>query len=191
MPDQILLGGHQFTAVKTLDLTRDASAPKHPLESGSDVSDHVSLNPATFEIELELMRDPDEYATLESLYVARQPIRLVTPHGVFDNVVLLKLSDQYGMTINTTKATISLQQVLIVETQTVTISSGLTDAKALAEEQFPGGYTVRTLALIPIDKTDLATPAENETWKDTMNLWAKSDNGTLGFDGRFYDALAM
>lgn len=194
---QILLAGRPFTAVRSVNLTREAETPKHPLESGADVSDHVLLRPAVFELELELLNEPEDaedsphdYTTLQDLYEARTPITFVSHQGVWENMIIASLSDKYGQSTNTTRATVVLHQVLIVESQTVALGDGLADAVKLGlDELFPGctGYIPLTAPgrigvisqgdTVRIQMGDLAaevipdTPEPGTRWKHTLLLY--------------------
>ena len=194
---QILLAGRPFTAVRSVNLTREAETPKHTLESGADVSDHVLLRPAVFELELELLtaledaRDPPhDYSTLTALYEARTPITFVSPQGVWENMVIASLSDKYGQSTNTTRAALTLHQVLIVESQTVALAAGTADAvKTGLDALFPGctGYIPLTapgrIGVVSqgdtarIQMGDLAaevipdTPEPGTRWKHTLLLY--------------------
>ncbi len=197
---QILLADKPFTAVRAVNLTREAETPKHTLESGADVSDHVLLRPAAFELDLELTNDledagdsPHDYSTLSELYEARAPITFVSPQGVWENMVIATLSDKFGQTTNTTRATVTLHQVLIVESQTVALDPAAADAvKVNLDELFPGvtGYIPLTApgqigtvsqgdtTRIQMDVSDLAAqqipdePEPGTRWKHTLLMYA-------------------
>lgn len=209
---QILLAGKPFTAVRSVNLTREAETPKHTLESGADISDHVLLRPAVFELELELFNieeeenrnedrrstdpratTPHDYGTLQDLYEARTPITFVSPQGVWENMIIATLSDKFGQSTNTTRATVVLHQVLIVESQTVSLGDGEADAvKVGLDELFPGctGYIPLTApsrigvvsqgdtVRIQQDVSDLAAqqipdaPEPGTSWAQTLLLYA-------------------
>jgi len=87
---------------------------------------------------------------------------------------MLKLSDQYGTGPNTTKASVSLQQVLIVETQTVKIKSDLAEeVKVNPDEDLPG--TTRVITGVIMEDPYAAAkgappePASGRTWGTTLD----------------------
>jgi len=179
MTDKILIDGHQFTAVKTINLTKDATVCKHRVENQTEIADHVTLNPAVFEFELELFNPSiehqvsinsttgetestdvliDEYDILDTLYRAAKPFTLMTHRGQYDNMIVSKLSDAKGTTsVNTTSATITIEEIRIGKSQTVkTVETPAKDTvvPTTIESLFGGGAHIVSLTKVETSLTD-------------------------------------
>jgi len=155
---KILIGGHEFKAIKSTTLTKESTIGKRRLEDQSEIADHVVENPVILDYVIELFDVDSEYEFLEDLYKKKTPFSLVTHHGAFDNMILQKLSDVKGQdSTETTTANITVQQIRIGKSETVTISAAVQDGlgAVVAETQYPGSktlqYTIRTdIRILPI-----------------------------------------
>nr|DAY73804.1 MAG TPA: hypothetical protein [Caudoviricetes sp.] len=103
-----------FDAVPNMGVKRQADVTAYPVESGSNVSDHVQIKNNTFslsgmitETPIRLMRDllyssgvngtrvSQAITYLDQIFDARQPIILLTEHKVYENVILKGISYEY------------------------------------------------------------------------------------------------
>lgn len=171
MSEKILIDGHQFTAITSVNLTKAATLCKHPVEDQTEISDHTILNPIVFEFEIQLFNLysehvvitnvttgqtesqedlVDEYEILDNLYKNKVPFTLESHRGTFENLVISKLSDQKTISANTTSATVTIEQVRIGTSKTVaTVETPKNEATVptTSEDGFPGGLHVVSLTV--------------------------------------------
>jgi len=167
--ENILIAGKQYKALKILNLTEGAEVQKHTVEDQTEIADHVILAPAAFDIDLELYTWDDEFAALKALKDNRQPFTLISPRGVYEHMLITALGDEWGRSLNTSLTTITVQQVRVVETQTVIIDLPQPVPTEPAD-QAPGGNTPVT----PPEKEiaiDIDPPQQGETWKDKLLIF--------------------
>ena len=103
-----------FDSVPEVGVTREADVTSFPVESGSDVSDHVQIKNNRFKLSgiitetpIRLMRDQlysagvngarisQAIEYLDQIFESRQPIVLLTEHRTFENVILQGYSYDY------------------------------------------------------------------------------------------------
>jgi hypothetical protein len=188
MTEKILIDGHQFTAITSINLTKEATLCKHPVEDQTEISDHVVLNPVVFEYEIQLFNAysehvvttnavsgqtesedalVDEYDTLDTLYKNKKPFTLDTHRGQYDNMILTKLSDAKATSANTTMATITIEQVRTGTSETI-----------------KNGTTTKTTATLA-DTIDEITPFSEEDypgWSILQNPTKVETNLTTNWD---------
>lgn len=164
----ILLGSETFTAIQVINLTRDATVPAHKTEAGYEIADHVTLEPAEFRLNLELIKSEDEDETLKQLYEDKEPFEFVCDLGVFPNMIIQTLDFEDGY--ETVKAMAHLKQVRIATAETTTIELPITPAEA----NYPGGNAATEPSELSVqDAPD--DPDENESWLDKIVDWLKGD----------------
>lgn len=146
---EILIAGKKFTAVKTVNLTKETTLCKRRVESQEEMSDHAIQNPMVFEFELELMNADSEYDFLDNLNSKKTIFEMTTHRGQCSNMIISKLSDRKAsQQSNSTSATITVQQIMIGKTSTVAATTQNTDALPVsvttaAESAYPGGNTLK------------------------------------------------
>lgn len=148
--DQILIGGHSYTYVSAQKFTQKNVVATHPMEDGSEASDHLTIGSPSFDVTLVLF--PGEYDLLKALSTSQQLISVVMPQGAYANVAVTNLTDATNKTANTTTATISLAVQKITSTKTVpteldgiAIGSPGTATTALSVVDCPDDTTIEQL----------------------------------------------
>jgi len=143
---KILIGGNEFTAIKSTTLTKEATIGKRRLEDQSEIADHVVSNPIVIDYTIELIDVDSEYEILDDLYEKKTPFTLVTHRGALSNMVMQKLSDVKGPdTSGSTTANITVQQIRVGKSETVKMSSTLQNklGATTADTTYPGSNTLQ------------------------------------------------
>lgn len=119
---------------------------QHPVESGANISDHCFLNPLRFNFELGVSdstvksladlfnltnylpggpsRSINAYTKLVGLQGTRELLTLTSKYGSYNNVLIdsIDVSDDWT-TKNAMKATVSMVQVILADTETFQVSA--------------------------------------------------------------------
>jgi len=108
---------------------------QHPIESGSNVSDHIHDNPDELQIDgiisntpvsllasaLSPSRAEDEYDKLLELKTAKQPITIYTTRREYEDYVIASLDrTEYSAIGDSVEVSIGLQSVRLVESKATT-----------------------------------------------------------------------
>lgn len=137
----ITIDGFPLDLVETIQHDLSAEVTKHPVESGSVISDHVTLNPRELtltnavvsntpigSIALEATRligKPAAYAyeKLESVYLAKQGVVVITGFKKYESMILDKLSaPEEHKTFGGLVFTAHFTQINIVRNRRVTVA---------------------------------------------------------------------
>jgi hypothetical protein len=134
------IGDYVFDAFFSVQHDTTLTITKHPVQTGASVSDHAYMEPKqlTFEIGMsDVMqsiisgqftdhqsRSVSAYNTLRKLQEQRIPVQVVTRLGVYQNMLIETISapDDYK-TMYGLKATVTMQEILVVQVATVKISA--------------------------------------------------------------------
>lgn len=103
-----------FDSTPSTGIRRQADVTSYPVESGSNVSDHVQIRNNTFKLSGMITETPiravrdllysagvngtrisQAITYLDQIFDARQPIILITEHKVYENVILKGISYDY------------------------------------------------------------------------------------------------
>jgi len=114
---------------------------QHPVEGGGVITDHAFKRPAELEIRCGFSNSSagyvgyvqEQYRALLSLQLARQPFTVYTGKRRYRNMIVRGISvvtDPHSE--NTLMATVALQEVIIVSTQTTAAQQGNTQAGGTA-----------------------------------------------------------
>lgn len=144
--------------------TDQLTITKHPVEQGAQISDHAYNEPAELVFHIGFSNSSaeaigsesyvnDKYAEILALKQSRIPFSVVTGKRNYDNMLIRAL----GVTTNqatdaTLMATVTCQQVIIVQTQTTTVppSDVHADPAATAPVQDRGSVQPKSAALSPV-----------------------------------------
>lgn len=159
---QILIGGKKFKAITTITLTDETIIAKRRLEDQTEIADHAVANPTVQSFELELFSG--EYEILAALNTKKTPFTLVTHRGVFDNMIISKLSDIVGQeSTETTKANVTVEQIRIGKSRavknTINTAAVTKPVTAVSEEIFPGSGPLKFVSIRTLPK---AAPVRQE-----------------------------
>lgn len=160
MPDDVILGGHKFTAVEVVDLTESLTIPEHKVEDGYPVADYAFLQPAELQLNLTLLER--ELEVIKQLSMSREPTILLCKAGVFEDVVVKELNITQGGSINTFRAIVRVKQIIKAKAKTAQIPLAVT----ADESEAKGGNT----ATSPAQKEVLQAPEKQEgkSWLDSI-----------------------
>lgn len=130
------VGGLYFDAILKTDHTAKITMTDHPVESGANITDHAYIEPDEVSLELGVSdsaieassfgtgaRSVTAYQELRKLQRSRQPMTIITRLQTYKNMLISTITapDDYS-TMNALKATIMCREVMIVSTETVTVS---------------------------------------------------------------------
>ena len=169
-PEPVILGDLSFEAgVRRLDLSLSSGLPRHPVERGADIADHVVLQPAEFRVDVPLFGDRDElYLRLRALRDAREPQTFVCSFGAFDDVVLADLSPTVEASRNVYQCSLALKQIRIGEARTVLVRI----VDTVTGNAVPGKPVVDETAKSPVKEeradaplVDLGKPVLSQIWE--------------------------
>lgn len=128
----------------------NATPTKSPIETGANVTDHVTLEPERLTIEgivsntpISLLRilsgvtfdDPaaDAFSYLENLYIARQPFDFVGDLKIYENLIITSFNPSKTPTTGQTlQFTISMEQIQFVDSQLVAATNFTEDVEHTA-----------------------------------------------------------
>jgi len=163
--EKILLGGHEFRAIRVINLSQSATTPEHRVEEQFSIVDHIILEPIEFRLELELLKDEGEVDKLNSLFEARQPIEFVCDLGVFEDMVIKSREFVEGGSVNTVRASVHIKQIRKAKAKTATIPLPIIQS----EEDYPGSDT----AVSPLQQQVPSAPEKQEekSWLDSIFDW--------------------
>ena len=177
--EKILLGGQEFTAVEIVDLTESAVVPEHHVEEGYPVADHIFFQPAEFQLTLTLLEN--EIEALKQLYEAKEPTELVCKAGVFEDVVIKKLTITQGGSRNAFRAVVRVKQILKAKAKTAKIP--LQQLQVTPNEnddkETLGGDTATDPSTKDVPQAP-EEPQEGQSWLDSI---ASFLGGIFGFGG--------
>lgn len=141
------VGALYFDAVIKTDHTSKVTMTDHPVEVGANITDHAYVEPAEISLEVGVSdsaidagcfgtgnRSVKAFQELRKLQHSREPLTVVTRLNTYKNMLISTISapDDFT-TMNSFKAIIMLREILIVQTETVTVSP-----RASAEPQKTG-----------------------------------------------------
>ncbi|HID4698328.1 TPA: phage baseplate protein [Enterobacter cloacae] len=128
-----------FDAVTDTGVRRQADITSYPVESGTEVSDHIQIKNNTFKMSGVITETPirlegdllysagvngtrisQAITYLDQIFDSRQPITLVTEHKVYENVILSGISydykSEYAMQFD-----LEFEQIRLVSKATVNV----------------------------------------------------------------------
>lgn len=134
-PDpQSKLSPIEFDVIVSESHKAAASTTSHPVEDGSTISDHVSLEPATLDLTGIISRHPvmyaaslsqsptrdaDAYEALQTLHTSRTPMTVTTSIGVHQNMIMTSLEVSRDLSTATAiVARMSFVRIAIVTAET-------------------------------------------------------------------------
>lgn len=127
---RISVGGLYFDAVFRTDHTKELTKTEHPVEYGADITDHAFIEPDKVSIEIGMSdvvsgsgSSVNLYEALRELQATREPLPVVTRLHTYENMLITSISapDDYTTTFGL-KATIYLEEILLVHTGTVQVA---------------------------------------------------------------------
>jgi len=161
---EILIAGKKFTAITSVNLTREATVCTRRVEDLTEIADHVNESPMVFDFELELLNGESEYTFLDNLCTSKEPFTLTTHRGVYSNMILSKLSDKKtAAQSNTTSAMVTIKQILIGKTSTIastTISESLNSVATTDESAYLGSATLKSPYISKVPDTTVSARTE-------------------------------
>ncbi len=136
----VTIGGFVIDAAPTESHTFDSTVTEHPIEEGSDVTDHVRVRPDRVSIEgivsntpigeVKAIRDsespfageilpaPDAYAYLKQIRANREPVTVDTSLEKYENMILTSLVvPQNAQTGDAFRFRATFQEIQIVKTE--------------------------------------------------------------------------
>lgn len=134
------IGDYVFDAFFSVQHDTNLTITNHPVQTGASIADHAYMEPKqlTFEIGMsDVMqsiidgqfsdhqsRSVSAYNTLRKLQEQRIPAQVITRLGVYQNMLISSISapDDYK-TMYGLKATVTMQEILVVQVSTVKISA--------------------------------------------------------------------
>lgn len=129
----VLLAGVELVGASVVNLKETATIPKHKTEKQRTISDHVILDPPAFSVSVELFTDEgvteDGWGTLENLYKAKDLVTLICAMGTYDNLMIRELSVKQDDAKNALHGSITLEGVLIGESEVTEVALTLTSSK--------------------------------------------------------------
>lgn len=131
------LGGIEFDCTVSRERTYEADVPEYPVEGGFKVSDAILKKPLGLELVVFVSNMPVTWMKIHSgknrvktvsdalvnLYLAGNPVTLVTPDKVYENMAITKLSLPEDDFANAIEITLSLKQVTVTSANTIVVSS--------------------------------------------------------------------
>ena len=134
------IGGYFFDAFLRQDHSSELEITDHPVQSGSNISDHAFMKPRELTLELGMteafdsivpgqfadnyMRSVSAFRLLQDLQRTAQPLRILTRLQLYENMILQRLSapDDY-ITRHALKCTATFREIIVPEVKTVAISA--------------------------------------------------------------------
>lgn len=134
---RVSIGGLIFNAVLNTNHVSKITATSHPVEGGANITDHAFVDPAEVTIEIGMTDcngagvSDKMFASLQSLQNSRRPIVIQTRFKRYGNMLIMSMSvpDDYK-TVNALKAVLMCREIIIVGTQTVTVTASGQGQKA-------------------------------------------------------------
>ncbi len=164
---KILIDGKEYKAIKTINLTKEATICKRRVEDQTEIADHIIESPPVLEFDLELFNVDTEYASLNTLYKEKIPFQIVSHRGTFERMVISKLSDRKSLQANTTTASVTVQQILIGK---VITSPGVSEKiSALVESAKPSVGSISLQSAYWSEVNYLPPRGQNETAKEYID----------------------
>lgn len=134
------IGNLVIDAVLKTDHTTSLLITDHPVEKGSDITDHAQKQPKQLTIEIGFTdsgmmygegrngRSVNAYQALVAIQESREPFPLSTRLFNYKNMLIesINAGDDYT-TMNALKATLTLREVIIVDTATVGVTGRSSD----------------------------------------------------------------
>ena len=119
----------EFTAYLTIEetTTDELTVSQHPIETGASIADHAYMKPAMVTASIAFADTESEpiaqtYQRLRDLQASRVPFDLVTGRRIYTNMLITSLANTVdASTANILIISIGMQQIAIVETQTLTV----------------------------------------------------------------------
>jgi len=132
----------EFDATMSEQVTDEAEVTSHPVEDGTDISDHVQLKPRQLSLTqlatnapLFATPEPDRdillHQQLRDMQKRKEPVTVVTGLDVYDNMVIKTIST--GRDRSTGQAlpiAINLTEVIIANQEVVTVPASVLAARA-------------------------------------------------------------
>jgi len=130
------IGDLYFDADFRIDHTGKVTTTDHPVEIGSNISDHAYVEPDEVSIEIGVsdsayaadnfgtgMRSVTAFQELRKAKSRREPLTVVTRLNTYKNMLITSIiaPDDFT-TMNAFRATVMLREILMAETHTVSIS---------------------------------------------------------------------
>lgn len=134
------VAGYFFDAFLRIDHTSKLNITSHPVETGSNISDHAFIEPQELIMEIGMSdavksfvngqfatgrsRSVTAYNLLKELQMQRIPLQINTRLGVYKNMLVETISvpDDYT-SLYSLKATVTFREIVISKTKTVKISA--------------------------------------------------------------------
>lgn len=125
----------------------EASVTKTAVEDGSQVAEHVTLNPAKVTVSFELTNSGDNlqkaqlaFERLRILLLERKPVELKTEHAIYTNMVLVNLSPLHQAPYKgALKCSATFEQINFVRLEKVQLYKRNSKVAKTAGSQVQGG----------------------------------------------------
>lgn len=136
-----LVAGVEVSVVLSESHTLTAQPTKQAIESGAQVSDHITLDPYSVAIVYEIsnagegpMIARDVFETFKTMLEKRELIELLTEHFVYDNMAIISLTPMHAAPFKgRLQCTVTLQRINQIKLETVGRSAAKTTKTGSAE----------------------------------------------------------
>ena len=157
------LGELRVDALVTETHSMQAAATAHPVERGSDISDHIQRQPAAVQIEGIVTYEPARaLQALEKIFYRGKPVEIVTSLKRYQNMALESLSVTKNSTnTNTLRFSCSAKQIVMAENLTI----GLPKSQLPPKPKIKSAQPKKDLGKQP---TVAAKPADAQKVKSTV-----------------------
>lgn len=133
------INGWFFDAVFFTDHSSTLKITKHPTQTGANITDHSFVEPKTLSLEVGMSdcaystgsqftlqegRSREAWAKLVQLQESRVPLEVITPFGVYKNMLIGNLTQKDDYTTMTSlRASLTMEEIIIVDAPTTTVSA--------------------------------------------------------------------
>lgn len=148
------IGPVEFACVVSEAHTSEVEATDNPVETGSDVTDHVFMKPKRLTVEV-ADRSLSLYDDLVAFQETRQPFTMVTGLSIYENMIMTSIDvDRDVSTGDVIKATVMMRELIVVSTGAAPINGPVR-----ANSAQPGGD----------NSTNAVAPGAENTSTDTAD----------------------
>jgi len=172
------IDGVQFRGISVVTPTFESDTPKYKVDQGFSITDHISINPMVFEIELTLYDGvnadgtqttrKEQYNKIMQLWAGRKTFTFESDLGVFEDMVITRFSPSTtNKSANTFDCSLTIEKIIratisLFETPVVTEPDG----SIIEIGSISGSGT--EVALTVVD----SLPPEELSWAEQIVKWA-------------------
>lgn len=126
-----LIGPVPLQVIISEDHNSSIEVTKNPIETGAEVNDHAYIRPKKLVLEIADNNMVATWQALKQLQESRQPFSIVSGLDIYNDMLIEELNakrdKEYSTTLN---GTVTLRQVIIVDTTYATSDDGDSTAKS-------------------------------------------------------------